>query len=108
MSRKDRLTLAAQAYFGAGNFEWNDCTGFAGAIQYIPKGLTYYVNWEPDSDYGDALRLALSLDISVNLNGSQPFLYVARRDEMVKLESVETESVCQSIVEIAAGFGGNI
>lgn len=58
MSDRELLEQAATAYFGADGFEWNSCAGFSGCIQYIPNGLTHYLEWDPLNDDGDALRLA--------------------------------------------------
>ena len=63
MSDRKLLEQAATAYFGADGFEWNSCAGFAGCIQYIPKGLTHYVEWNPLEDDGDALRVAVKLNM---------------------------------------------
>ncbi len=60
MTDRELLEQAATAYFGADGFEWNSCAGFAGCIQYIPKGLTHYVEWKPLEDDGDALKLAVA------------------------------------------------
>ncbi|WP_071363491.1 hypothetical protein [Massilia timonae] len=62
---RELLELAAQAYFGADGFEWNACAGSAGCIQFIPPGRRGYVNWEPLTDDGDALRLAVKLQLTV-------------------------------------------
>jgi len=71
MTDRELLEQAATAYFGADGFEWNSCAGFSGCIQYIPNGLTHYVEWNPLADDGDALRLAVKLRITprVHLQG---------------------------------------
>lgn len=60
MADHEMLELAARAYFGAGGFEWNACSGY---IEYIPSGSRSYLRWMPLTDDGDALRLAVKLDI---------------------------------------------
>lgn len=64
-SDRELLEQAAKAYFGAGNFEWNSCAGFAGCVQYIPPGGRGYLDWNPKDDDGDSLRLAVKLGLKV-------------------------------------------
>ena len=66
MSDRELLEQAATAYFGADGFEWNSCAGFSGCIQYIPKGLTHYVDWVPLEDDEDALKLAVATKASID------------------------------------------
>lgn len=65
MNDRELLEMAAKANFGTDGFEWNSCSGFAGCIQYIPKGSRHYIDWNPLHDDGDALRLAVRLHIKV-------------------------------------------
>lgn len=61
MTDRELLELAAKAAGLA--YEWNACASCG--IQYIPKGFSQYVDWSPLTDDGDALRLAVALDIGI-------------------------------------------
>lgn len=67
MTEREILKLAAAAYFGEDGFRWNPG---ADLIEYIPKDSCHYVSWKPLIDDGDALRLAVKLEMVLEMNST--------------------------------------
>lgn len=104
MNDRELLELAAKAARAAGiNVgEWYDAKE-AYHVGDESNGNEYW--WVPLENYGDAMRLAIALNISINLNGSKPSLYIPQSDALILLESTDTSVVCLAIVRAAAEIG---
>ena len=70
MCKSDRELLELAAKAAGLAYEWNSCASCG--IQYIPKGLTRYVDWAPLNDDGDALRLAVKLGFGISFGQYAP------------------------------------
>ena len=111
MTRED-LELAALAA-GHTVYGWYQPTG-EGA-DFADIGPDECVAWAPHTDIADAARLAVRLDISVDIDGSTAFAHVDGYDEMDDCgygsaehdgtEADKERAYCEAITICAAAIG---
>ena len=108
MTDRELLELAAKAAGVVGEYESWTYQGFNEGIRQVLNGIKCWKPWNPLTDDGDALRLAvkLQIDIRPSMSGSSNFRYaVYDGNTYGEVDSDPYAATRRAIVRAAAEIG---
>lgn len=105
MTDREMLEAAAKAagYLPSQNWTWSDCFGIADAFRY--RLDEDWIEWNPLEDDGDALRLAVKLEIHITNSKTYAWASTLQRTATEYIESDPYAATRRAIVRAAAEIG---